>query len=153
MKPSENEKTIATNRSAFRDYEVIEKIEAGLQLRGGEVKSLRQARANLKGSFARIEKEEIFLYNLHITPYEYATDMEVNPIRVRKLLLHKSQIKRLIGKVMQKGFTLVPLRLYFKKGIIKTELALVKGKKLYDKRYDLKKRETDLEIKRKFKYQ
>lgn len=139
---------IVTNRQAHRDYEILEIFEAGVELRGSEVKSLRERRANLKDSFARIDRGEAFLYNLHITPYKYTTFEEIDPKRTRRLLLHKAQIRRLTGKTSEKGLTLVPLKLYFKKGYAKVELALAKGKRLYDKREAIKRREADRSIRR-----
>ena len=137
-------KIIVTNRKAYRDYEVLESIESGIELKGSEVKSLRAAKINLDDSFARAEKEELFLYNAHISPYTQASYLNVDPDRPRKLLLHKNQIQRIIGKLTQKGLTLVPLKLYFNdRGFVKIELALGKGKKLYDKRVSIKRRETD----------
>ena len=140
------EKIVATNRKARHDYHILETYEAGMVLRGTEVKSLRQRRANLKDSFARIEGEEIFLYNLHISPYEFGIVAEQDPTRTRKLLLHKKEIKKLLGKTAERGLTLIPLQLYFKQELAKVELALAKGKRSYDKRQDLKKREADREI-------
>jgi len=141
--------TAATNRKAFRDFEVLESVECGLELKGSEVKSLREGRAVLNDSFARIEKGQVFLYNTNITPYEQASYLNVESARVRRLLLHKNQIDKLNGKLTQKGLTLVPLKIYFNdRGFAKVELALCKGKKLYDKREDVRKRETDLGIRR-----
>ena len=142
------DKIIATNKQAHRDYVILEAVEAGIELKGSEVKSLREARTNLKDSFGRIENSEVFLYNLHISPYEKGSYFNVEPTRTRRLLLHKNQIKRLAAAVAQKGLTLIPLKLYFKESFAKVELALVKGKKFYDKRQDIKKREQDLEIRR-----
>ena len=142
-------KNIATNKKALKDYAVLEREEAGIELVGSEVKSLRQAKANLDDSFARIEDGQAFLYNLHIAPYEQASYLNVEPMRVRRLLLHRSQINKLEGKAAQRGLTLIPLRLYFnQRGIVKMELALAKGKKFYDRREDIKKREIDLEMRR-----
>lgn len=142
-------KTAATNRKAFRDFEVLESVECGIELKGSEVKSLREGRAVLNDSFARIEKGQVFLYNTNITPYEQASYLNVESARVRRLLLHKNQIDKLNGKLTQKGLTLVPLKIYFNdRGFAKVELALCKGKRLYDKREDIKKRETDLDIRR-----
>ncbi len=120
-------------------------------LQGTEIKSLREGKANLADSFARIENGEIFLYNFHISPYRQGNIYNHDPLRVKKLLLHRSQIKRLIGKVQERGFTLVPLRVYFKNGKAKVELALAKGKKTYDKRQDMAKREAQREIERALK--
>ncbi|MCD6080496.1 MAG: SsrA-binding protein [Candidatus Omnitrophica bacterium 4484_49] len=146
------EKTVATNRKARRDYEIIYTLEAGISLLGSEVKSLRGAKANINDSFARIEEGEVYLYNCHISPYKFSSERNYTPIRKRKLLLHKNQIARLIGDVQRKGFTLIPLRIYFKDNKwAKVELALVKGKKLYDKREDLRKKAMDKEISKELK--
>lgn len=143
-------KAIVTNRNARRDYIILGTVEAGIQLKGSEVKSLRAHRANLKDSFAHIDKNhEIVLYNMHISPYEHTgANLLPDPARPRKLLLHKAQIMNLLGQVSQKHLTLIPLRVYFKKGFAKVELAVAKGKKLYDKRETIKKREHDLAIRR-----
>ena len=142
-------KSILTNRKAYRDYEVLESLECGIELKGSEVKSLRASKINLDDSFARFEKEELFLYNAHISHYAEASYLNVDPDRNRKLLLHKNQIQRIIGKLTQKGLTLIPLKVYFNdRGFVKVELALCKGKKLYDKRESIKRRETDLEMRR-----
>lgn len=144
-----DEKVIATNRQARRDYTILDTLEAGIELRGSEVKSLRFGGANLKDSFARPEGGGVFLYNMHISPYEQASHFNVEPTRVRKLLLRKEEIRRLVGKVSQKGFTLIPLRLYFsERGFAKLELALAKGKRLYDRRDQIKKREAERELRR-----
>ncbi|MDD5044648.1 MAG: SsrA-binding protein SmpB [Candidatus Omnitrophica bacterium] len=145
-------KVIATNRKAHRDYVVLETMEAGIELKGGEVKSLRDARINLEDSFARIEDGQVILYNAHISPYQEASYLNVEPTRPRKLLLHAKQIERLAGQLAQKGFTLIPLKAYFSEsGFAKIDLAVCKGKKLYDRREDLKRRETDLEMRRAIK--
>jgi SsrA-binding protein len=142
-------KIIATNRKAQRDYAILETIECGVELKGSEVKSLREGRMNLNDSFARIENNTVILYNTHISPYEQASYLNVEPTRPRRLLLHKKQISRLTGQVAQRGFTLVPLKAYFSdRGFAKMELALCKGKKLYDKREDIKRREADLAMRR-----
>jgi SsrA-binding protein len=142
-------KVIVTNRKAYRDYEVLEPLECGIELKGSEVKSLRAGKINLDDSFARFEKEELFLYNAHISHYAEASYLNVDPDRNRKLLLHKNQIQRIISKLTQKGLTLIPLKVYFNdRGFVKVELALCKGKKLYDKRESIKRRETDLEMRR-----
>ncbi len=142
-------KVIATNRKAHRDYEVLETFECGIELRGSEVKSLREGRINLNDSFARVENKEVILYNTHISPYEQASYLNVEATRLRRLLLHKKQIERINDQLMQRGLTLIPLRAYFNdKGFAKIELALCKGKKLYDKREDIKRRESDLEMRR-----
>jgi len=142
-------KIIATNRKAYRDYEVLESLECGIELKGSEVKSLRDARINLNDSFARIDKNEVILYNTHISPYEQASYLNVDPIRPRKLLLHKKQIDKLMGQVAQRGCTLVPLKIYFNdRGFVKIELALGKGKRAYDKRESIKRREEDMQMRR-----
>jgi len=142
-------KIIATNRKALRDYAVLETIECGIELKGSEVKSLRESKVNLNDSFARIENNEVILYNTHISPYEQASYLNVEPTRLRRLLLHRNQIRKLIGQVTQKGFTLVPLKIYFnERGFVKVELALCKGKKLYDRREDIKRREVELAMRR-----
>lgn len=146
-----NSGIVVSNRQAGRDYFVSETIEAGIELRGSEIKSVRLGQANLKDSFARIEKGEAFLYNLHISPYEFARRDEINPKRVRKLLLRKSEIKYLFGKVSEKGLTLIPLKIYLKGGLAKVELALAKGKKHYDKRQAIKAKAARREIERTWK--
>ena len=142
-------KIIAANRKAFKDYEVLESFECGIELKGGDVKSLRAGRINMDDSFARAEGNEIFLYNAHISPYEEASYMNVEPMRLRRLLLHRSQIRKLTSQLTQRGLTLVPLKVYFNdRGFVKIEIALCKGKKLYDKREDIKRREMDMEMRR-----
>ena len=144
--------TIASNRKARRDYEILEAIECGIELKGSEVKSLRDGRLNLDDSFAHIDRNEVVLYNAHISPYEQASYLNVEANRPRKLLLHRNQIDKLAGRILQKGNTLVPLKAYFNtRGFVKIELALCKGKKLYDKRQDIKRRESDLEMRRMLK--
>lgn len=127
-------KVITENRKARHDYSIEESFEAGIELKGTEVKSMRAGRANLKDSFAVIENGELYLYGMHISPYEHGNIFNVEPMRPRKLLMHKKEIMRLLGKTKEQGLTLVPLKAYFKKDKIKIELALAKGKKLYDKR-------------------
>lgn len=140
-------KTIATNRKARADYDIIETFECGIELRGSEVKSARLGRVNINDSFARVDKGEIVLYNTHISPYAEASYLNVEPTRVRRLLLHKKQINKLMGQVVQRGCTLVPLKMYFsERGFVKLELALCKGKKRYDRREDIKSRELDREM-------
>lgn len=146
------DKIIATNRKAHRDYAVLETIECGIELKGSEVKSLREGKINLNDSFARVENNEVILYNTHISPYAQASYLNVEPMRPRKLLLHRGQVSKLMGQVTQRGFTLVPLKAYFnERGFAKIELALCKGKKLYDKREAIKHRETELEMRRALK--
>ncbi|MEK6647051.1 MAG: SsrA-binding protein SmpB [Candidatus Firestonebacteria bacterium] len=142
-------KQLAANRKAFYDYEILETYEAGIVLKGTEVKSIRAGKANLRDSFGRFDKGELFVFNMHITPYDYGNIYNVAPLRTRKLLLHKEEIKRLIGKVTQKGLTLVVTKLYAKDNRIKLELALVRGKKQYDKREQIKKRDLDRESRHK----
>ena len=142
------DKLIVTNRKALRDYAVIESLEAGIQLKGTEVKSIRAGGTSLVESFAKLEGSEIFLYNMHISPYEFGNIYNTEPLRPRKLLLHKRQIRKLAGEVSIRHLALIPLKLYFKNGIAKIELALAKGKRQYDKREAIKRRESDRELKR-----
>lgn len=139
------EKPIATNRKAFHDYFILQKVEAGIALTGTEVKSLRAGRANLKDSYVGFEGGEAFLLSAHISPYEQGNIQNHDPERKRKLLLHRREIDRLQGQVIEKGLTIVPLRLYFKGGKVKVEIAVVRGKKQYDKRETEKRREADRE--------
>ena len=150
-KSVEGIKIVCSNRKASHDYHIIEKIETGIVLTGTEVKSLRDGKANLKDSYALIKDEEIYLLNCHISHYSPGARENPHPTRTRKLLLHKKEIQRLIGKTREKGFTLVPLKIYFKKAYAKVELALVKGKKLYDKRKVLKEKESKRELERAMK--
>ncbi len=145
------EKIITINRKARHEYQVLDTLEAGIVLAGTEVKALRDGRANLKDSYANVKDGEVFLYNIHISPYDFGNINNHDPIRVRKLLLHKKEIKKLIGKTQEKGLTLIPLKLYFKNGKVKVQLALAKGKKVYDKRQDIAKRESDIEVRRALK--
>ncbi len=147
------EKIITTNRKARYEYEIIDKWETGIVLLGTEVKALRAGRANLKDSHANIKDGEIFLLNTHISPYSHGNLNNHDPLRIRKLLMHKKEIKKLIGKVEGKGLTLIPLKLYFKNGRAKVQLALARGKKLYDKRQDIAKRDSDRDLRRQLKYQ
>ena len=146
-----SEKIVATNRKARHDYEIIESLEAGIVLQGTEVKSLRAGKANLKDGYAALKDGEVFLYNVHISPYEHGNIYNHEPTRMRKLLLHKGEIRRLIGKVQERGMTLVPLRLYFKNGRAKVELGLARGKKLYDRRRDIAQRDAERELRREFR--
>jgi len=149
--PGQEEKSVCVNRKARHDYFIEETYEAGLVLRGSEVKSLRDGKANLKDSYARILKGEAFLLNAYISPYAAANQFNHEPDRTRKLLLHRKQIQRLTGKVMERGLTLIPLRLYFKGGKAKVELGLARGKKLYDKRETLRKKVAQREVERSLK--
>jgi len=138
----------ATNRKARHDYEILESFEAGVQLTGTEIKSIRQRRVTLDDSFARIDGRELFLYNMHISPYQQGGRFNVEPARVRKLLLHRREIDRLAGLLTQKRLTLVPLRLYQQRGVAKVELAVGKGKRIFEKRDRIRERESDREIQR-----
>ncbi|WP_407926901.1 SsrA-binding protein SmpB [Capillibacterium thermochitinicola] len=145
-------KKIATNRRARHEYFIEETIEAGVVLTGTEVKSLRQGKGNLNESYALIKAEEVFLYNCHISPYDYGNRYNHDPLRPRKLLLHKAEIRKIAAKIKEKGYTLVPLNMYFdRNNRVKIELALAKGKKLYDKRHDLAKRDAAREVARTLK--
>ena len=146
-------KLVAQNKKAHFEYFLEELFEAGLSLSGTEVKSLRLGKCSLKESFVRIEKGEAFLYNMHISPYEQGNIFNKDPLRTRKMLLHKSEIRRLIGKVKTDGYTIVPVRLYFKGNYAKVEIALAKGKKLYDKRQDIAKKDQRREAEKSFKIQ
>ncbi len=137
--------SVAENRKAFHDFHLMETFEAGLVLLGTEVKAIREGRVNLRDSFARVEDGEVFLYNVNISPYSHRGYADHAPLRRRKLLLHRSEIKKLIGKTVEKGMTLVPVRLYFKNGRVKVAVSLAKGKKDYDKRETIKRRESDRE--------
>ena len=144
-------KLIANNKKAYHDYFILYKYEAGIELVGTEVKSLRMGKCSLKESFIRIDKGEVFVYNMHISPYEKGNIFNRDPLRVRKLLLHKAEINKMLGKTAEKGFTVVPLQVYFKKGKVKMEIALAQGKKLYDKRESIAKKDQRRETERDFK--
>ena len=137
--------SIAENRKAFHDFHLLESFEAGLVLLGTEVKAIREGRVNLRDSFARVEDGEVFLYNVNISPYSHRGYADHEPLRRRKLLLRREEIRKLVGKTVEKGMTLVPVRLYFKNGRVKVAVSLAKGKKDYDKRETIKKREVDRE--------
>ena len=139
-------KIVCQNRKARHDYFIDEIYEAGIVLIGPEVKSLREARASLRDSYARVKDGELFLHNMHITPYPFAHHLDLDPMRTRKLLMQKREIKRLTGKTEEKGYSLIPLSIYLLRGIIKVELAVAKGKRKYDKRYVLKEREMKREL-------
>lgn len=139
---------ITKNRKARHDYHILETFEAGIVLQGTEVKALRDGKVNLKDSYANVRNDEVFLYNVHISPYTHGNIYNHEPLRERKLLLHRKEINKLIGKTREKGLTLVPLKMYFKNGRVKVELAIARGKKEYDKRDAISKRESDREIKR-----
>ena len=135
------EKLICNNKKAYHDYFIEEKFEAGMVLRGTEVKSLRNGKANLNDSFALIKNGEAFLHNLHISPYDFGNRENHDPDRMRKLLLHKKEIIKLYARIREQGYSFIPLRIYFKDGLVKVELGMAKGKKLYDKREDMKEKD------------
>ena len=141
-----NVKLIAKNPVALHNYEIVDKLEAGIVLTGTEIKSIRSGKVNLKDSYASIQNGEAYIHSMHISPYEYGNIFNKNPLRDRKLLLNKQEIRKLIGLVQQKGYSLVPISLYFKGSFVKVELGIGKGKKIYDKREDLKKKEQNKEI-------
>lgn len=149
---AEGTKVIVENRKARHEYEILEDFEAGIVLTGTEVKSLRQGKANLKESFARVKNGEIWLIGMHISPYKEGNRYNPDPLRPRKLLLHRSEIRKLSAKVAQDGLTLVPLKFYFKRGLCKCSLGLARGRKLYDKRENLKKREADRQVRQSFRH-
>lgn len=144
-------KVIAKNRKARFNFEIIETYEAGIELKGTEVKSVRMSKINISEGYASIDNGEVYLKQVHISPYEQGNIFNVDPLRVRKLLLHKSEIHKLIGETTQKGYTLVPLMVYLKRGKVKVELGLAKGKKLYDKRESLAKKDMQRRIQRELK--
>lgn len=145
-------KIVCTNRKARRDYEILETMEAGIVLCGTEVKSLRAGGAHLKDSYAAVESEELFLYSAHISPYEQGNRFNHEPTRTRKLLMHAREIKRLLGKIQEKGLTLIPLKLYFNDaGKVKVELGLAKGRRAYDKRHEIAERDAKREMQRALK--
>ena len=139
------QKLLADNRKALHDYEILESFEAGVALLGTEVKSIREGRTNLRDSYARVEGGEVWAFNIHISPYSHRGYVDHEPLRRRKLLLHKAEIRKLIGKTVEKGLTLVPLRMYLKNGRVKLAIGLARGKKAHDKRETIKRREVDRE--------
>ena len=151
MPKSTGIKLIANNKKAFHDYFIEETFEAGIVLAGTEVKSLRMGKCSIKESFLRIENGELFIYGMHISPYEKGNIFNKDPLRIRKLLLHKKEIRTLYGKVAEKGLTLVPLKVYFKEAKVKVEIALARGKKLYDKRAAIAKKDQQREAEREFR--
>ena len=151
MKKESNDRLVANNKKAYHDYFIEEKYEAGISLAGTEVKSLRMGKCSIKEAFIRIERGEVFIYGMHISPYEKGNIFNKDPLRVRKLLLHRSEINKMEGKIAEKGFTLVPLRVYFKGSLVKVEIGVAKGKKLYDKRQDIDKKDMKREAEREFK--
>jgi len=144
-------KLIANNKKAYHDYFIDEKFECGIELYGTEVKSIRMGKCSVKEAFVRIEKGQVFLYGMHVNPYEKGNIFNKDPLRVKKLLLHKYEIHKLEGKIREKGYTLVPLRVYFKGSLVKVEIGLARGKKLYDKRQDIAKKDQKREVEREFK--
>ena len=151
MKQRDDIKVVSDNRKARHDYFIEENYEAGLVLTGTEVKSLRLGHANLRDGYATVENGELFLYNVHISPFEQGNRFNHEPLRRRKLLMHKQEIMRLVGRVRQKGYTLVPLQLYFKGGRAKIQIGLARGKKQYDKRQDIAEREAQRDMERVFR--
>ena len=147
----EAQKLVANNKKVFHDYFVEEKYEAGLVLHGTEVKSLRMGKCSIKESFIRIENGEVFVYGMHVSPYEKGNIFNKDPLRTKKLLMHKYEINKLQGKIKEKGYTLVPLQVYFKEGKVKVEVGLARGKKLYDKREDIAKKDQRREAEKEFK--
>jgi SsrA-binding protein len=143
-----SKKTVARNKKALHEYHIVDTYECGIVLAGPEVKSIRAGKVSLAEAFARIEGSEAFIYGMHITPYDPASRWNVDPVRTRKLLLHRREIRRLIGATQQEGFTLIPLELYLKDGFVKVAISLGKGKKNFDKREDAKKRDANREIQR-----
>jgi SsrA-binding protein len=142
---SHGERPIAENRKAFHDYHILDTFEAGIVLVGTEVKAIREGRVNLRDSYGRVEAGEVFVYNIHISPYSHRGYADHEPTRRRKLLLHKSEIRKLVGKTVERGMTLVPVRMHFKNGRVKLAIALAKGKRTYDKRERIRRRETERE--------
>ncbi len=144
-------KVIANNKKAYHDYFIDEKYECGIELFGTEVKSIRMGHCSIKEAFVRIENGEVWIRGMHISPYEKGNIFNKDPLRTRKLLLHKSEIRKLLGKVKEKGYTLIPLQVYFKGSLVKVEIGLARGKKLYDKREDLAKKDAQREMERGYK--
>ena len=151
MGKEKGSRLIANNKKAYHDYFIEEKYEAGISLHGTEVKSLRMGKCSIKESFLRIENGELFIYGMHVSPYEKGNIFNKDPLRVKKLLMHKSEIHKLQGKIAEKGYTLVPLQVYLKGGLVKVEIGLARGKKLYDKRQDIAKKDQRREAQREFK--
>lgn len=147
----ESIKLIANNKKAYHDYFIEETYEAGIALHGTEVKSLRMGKCSIKESFVRVDRGEVFIYGMHISPYEKGNIFNKDPLRVKKLLLHRFEINKLTGKMKEKGFTLVPLKVYFKGSLVKVEIGLARGKKLYDKRQDIAKKDQRREAEKEFK--
>ena len=151
MAKEKTARLIANNKKAYHDFFIEEKFEAGIALHGTEVKSLRMGKCSIKEAFVRIDDGEVFIHGMHISPYEKGNIFNRDPLRTRKLLLHKSEIRRLFGKIREKGYTLVPLQVYLKDSLVKVEIVLARGKKLYDKREDIRRRDIRREAERDFK--
>lgn len=151
MAKTETEKLIANNKKAYHDYFIDETYEAGVALHGTEVKSLRMGKCSIKESFIRIENGEVFVYGMHVSPYEKGNLFNKDPLRVKKLLLHRQEINKLAGRIKEKGYTLIPLKVYFTRGKVKVEIGLARGKKLYDKRESIAKKDARREAEREFK--
>ena len=151
MAKEKGSRLIANNKKAYHDYFIEETYEAGIALHGTEVKSLRMGKCSIKESFIRIENEEVYIYGMHISPYEKRNIFNKDPLRVKKLLLHKTEIRKLRAKIAEKGYTLVPLKVYFNNSLVKVEIGLAKGKKLFDKRQDIAKKDQRREAERDFK--
>lgn len=151
MAKEKGTRLIANNKKAYHDYFVEDTCEAGIALAGTEVKSLRMGKCSIKESFIRIENEDVYIYQMHISPYEKGNIFNKDPLRTRKLLLHKYEINKLIGQQKMKGYTLIPLKIYFKDSLVKVEVGLCRGKKLYDKREDIAKKDAKREAERDFK--
>jgi SsrA-binding protein len=151
MAKKETQKLIANNKKAYHDYFIDETYEAGVALHGTEVKSMRMGKCSIKESFVRIENGEVFVYGMHVSPYEKGNIFNKDPLRVKKLLMHRYEINKLEGKIKEKGYTLVPLQVYFKDGKVKVEIGLARGKKLYDKRESIAKKDARREAQREFK--
>ena len=151
MSKEKDSRLIANNKKAYHDYFIEEKYEAGVSLHGTEVKSLRMGKCSIKESFIRIENGEVFVYGMHISPYEKGNIFNRDPLRPKKLLMHRAEIRRLQSRIAEKGYTLVPLQVYFKNSLVKVEIGLARGKKLYDKRQDIAKKDQRREAEREFK--
>ena len=151
MSKEKDSRLIANNKKAYHDYFIEEKYEAGVSLHGTEVKSLRMGKCSIKESFIRIENGEVYVYGMHISPYEKGNIFNKDPLRPKKLLMHRAEIRKLQGKIAEKGYTLVPLQVYFMNSLVKVEIGLAKGKKLYDKRQDIAKKDQRREAERDFK--
>lgn len=151
MAKTTNVKLVANNKKAYHDYYILETFEAGIALSGTEVKSIRMGKCSIKEAFVRVEKGEVFIYGMHISPYEKGNIFNKDPLRVRKLLLHRSEINKLLGKTKEQGITIMPLKVYLKGSLVKVEIGLARGKKLYDKRQDIAKKDQKREAQREFK--